>query len=337
MAEQLKASENTLIVLGALAHNHPQASLIRSLTQFIAQQTGARCVTLTEGANSAGAWLAGAVPHRLPCGVSVAEPGLSAAEMLNADLRAFILLNIEPTLDCANPQQVSKALKQADFVLALLPFKAKSLLDHAHVILPMASFAEIEGSFINLAGCWQSFSAAIPPLGQTRSGWEILQTLGNSLELADFNRSDHAFIREELEPILLEHLAGAKLTFKLDTQQAAISANVKDKSSSAKSTKSIMRISEWPIYSVDSLVRRSLALQNSATNDPVTVAMNAALASELNFTSGQLIRIEQGVGQVLLPLSIQPGIPDHCVYIAAGCEETAALGESFGEVKLYAE
>jgi hypothetical protein len=28
---------------------------------------------------------------------------------------------------------------------------------------------------------------------------------------------------------------------------------------------------------------------------------------------------------------------NYCVYIAAGCEETAALGESFGELKLYAE
>lgn len=334
LAEQLKAAENTVIVLGALAHNHPQASLIRSLTQFIAQQTGARCVTLTEGANSAGAWLAGAIPHRLPCGVSVAEPGLSAAEMLNADLRAFILLNIEPTLDCANPQRASQALKQADFVLALSPFKAKSLLDHAHVILPMATFAEIEGSFINLAGCWQTFSAAIPPLGQTRSGWEILQKLGNSLELADFNRSDHAFIREELEPILLEYLGVADLTVEIDVPTPIISTNMLDKSSS---TKSIMRISEWPIYNVDSLVRRSLPLQHSASNEPVTVAMNARLANELNFTTGQLIRIEQGAGQALLPLSIQMGIPDNCVYIAAGCEETTALGESFGVVNLYAE
>ncbi|MGC1853884.1 MAG: NADH-quinone oxidoreductase subunit NuoG [Candidatus Aquirickettsiella sp.] len=337
LAAQLKAAENTLIVLGALAHNHPQASLIRLLTHFIAAQTGARCVFLTEGANSAGAWLAGAVPHRLPGGVPVIEPGLSAAKMLTADLRAFILLNIEPTLDCANPQQVSNALTQADFVLALSPFKAKSLLDHAHVILPMATFAEIEASFINLAGCWQTFAAAIPPIGQARSGWEILQTLGNSLELTDFNRSDHAFIREELEPTLLEYLGLAHLAGEIDTQTPII-ANVMDKSSSAKSSaKNLTRISEWPIYGVDSLVRRSLALQNSATTELVTVAMNPALASELNFTSGQLIRIEQGAGQALLPLTIQAGLPDHCVYIAAGCEETIALGESFAEVKLYAE
>lgn len=338
LVAQLKSSENTVIVLGALAQNHPQASLIRTLTDFIARQTGARCVTFTEGANSVGAWLAGAIPHRAPCGVSVAEPGLSAAEMLDADLRAFILLNVEPTLDCANPQGVSKALKQADFVLALSAFKAQSLLDHAHVILPMATFAEIQGSFINTAGCWQTFSAAIPPLGLARSAWEILQTLGNSLELADFNRLDHAFIREELEPVLLEYLAvpsAVQLDKQITRKRMPRWQHGRNKSHS--SAKNLTRISEWLIYSVDSLVRRSLPLQHSASNEPITVAMNATLANELNFTTGQLIRIEQGAGQALLPLSIQMGIPDNCVYIAAGCEETTALGESFGVVNLYAE
>lgn len=331
LVEQLKSAKNALIVLGALAHNHPQASLIRVLTHFIARQTGARCVSFTEGANCAGAWLTGAVPHRLPGGVAIDEPGLSTSAMLNANLNAFILLNIEPTLDCANPQRVSKALNQADFVLALSPFKAKSLLDHAHVILPTGSFAEIQGSFINMAGCWQTFSPAIPLLGQARSGWEILQTLGNSLELVDFNRSDHSFIREELEPILLEYLA-APISNQFDKQKTQKRVLLEQ-----PSRNKIIRITEWPIYSVDSLVRRSLALQAAASNDPVTIAMNAALACRLNFTAGQLIRIEQEEGQAVLPLSIQTGIPDNCVYIPAGCEETAALGESFGEVKLYAE
>lgn len=337
LAEQLKASENTVIVLGALAHNHPQASLIRALTQLIAQQTRARCVYFTEGANSAGAWLAGAVPHRLPCGVPIDKPGLATAEMLSAGLRAFILMNIEPTLDCANPQRVSNALKQADFVLALSPFKAKSLLDHAHVILPMASFAETQGSFINMAGYWQTYAAAIPPLGLARPAWEILQALGSSLELAGFNCSDHAFIREALEPTLVEYLSSTRGVPNLSgKEKLTLGTYAMDVNQANR--KKITRISEWPIYSVDSLVRRSLALQQaSASNEPLTVTMNAALASELNLVDGQLIRVEQGEGQALLPLSIQTGIPDYCVYIAAGCEATACLGESFGVVNLYAE
>ncbi|EDP46021.1 NADH-quinone oxidoreductase subunit NuoG [Rickettsiella grylli] len=333
VVHQLKSAKNALIVLGALAHNHPQASLIRELTHFIAQRTGARCIYFTEGANSMGAWLAGAVPHRLPGGISLTKPGLAAAEMFNADLRAFILLNIEPTLDCANPQRVSNALKQADFVLALSPFKAKSLLEHAHVILPMASFAEIEGSFINMGGCWQTFSAAIPPIEQARSGWEILQTVGNRLALEAFNRSDHAFIREKLEPFLLEYFAtpsmGERGEQKLKQKQTH----------DFPSKKKIQRISEWSLYGVDSVVRRALALQVSASNPhhPVRIVMNAALAHELKVTPGQWVRIEQGRGEALLPLSIQADIPDNCVYIPAGCEQTETLGESFGEVILYVE
>jgi NADH-quinone oxidoreductase subunit G len=337
LAKQLKLSEDSVIVLGALAHNHPQASLIRQWIHFIAQHSGARCVVLTEGANSAGGWLAGAVPHRLPGGLAVSEPGLSASEMLAADLRAFILLNIEPTLDCANPQSASKALNQADFVLALSPFKAKSLLDHAHVILPLATFAEIQGSFINMAGCWQTFAAAMPPLGLARSGWEILQNLGSLLELPDFNRSDHAFIREELEPSLLEYLAQIKVAALMNPDELILQAKGYVQPDQNSNAKRILRITEWPIYAGDSLVRRSLALQASATNDAVTVVMNSRLANELKLNDGQLIKVEQGEGQALLPWSVQEGIPDHCVYIPAGCEETANLGESFGVVNLYSE
>ncbi|MEN9471011.1 MAG: dehydrogenase chain [Pseudomonadota bacterium] len=339
LAQQLKSAEKSLIILGALAHNHPQAALIRQWTQFIAQHSGAQWVYLTEGANSAGGWLAGAVPHRLPCGVNVAEPGLSAAEMFKADLHAYLLLNIEPNLDCANPQRVSKALQQADFVVALSPFKAKSLLEQANVILPIATTAEIEGSFVNTAGCWQHFAAAIPTIGESRAAWKLLQTLGNLFELADFNHSCHAFIREELEPALNQYRAKANqsLDFIADTKWLGSDTNAIPQSTHPVAKKLMTRISEWPIYRIDSLVRRSLALQTSATDDKVAAFMNAALARELKLSADQLVRLRQGEGQALLTLLIDERVPDHCVYVPAGYEETADLGESFGVVEIYAE
>ncbi len=339
LAQQLKSAEKPLIILGALAHNHPQAALIRQWTQFIAQHSAAKWVYLSEGANSAGGWLAGAIPHRLPGGVKVAEPGLSAAEMFKADLRAYLLLNIEPNLDCANPQRVSKALQQADFVVALSPFKAKSLLEQAKVILPIASCAEIEGSFVNTAGCWQHFVAAIPALGESRAAWELLQTLGHSFALADFNHSCYAFIREELEPALSQYRdkANPSLDFIADTAFVGSDIPAILQATRPVAKKTMTRISEWPIYRVDSLVRRSLALQASATDAPVAVLMNAALASELKLSADQLVRLRQGEGKAILPLLIDERVPYHCVYIPAGYEETADLGESFGVVEIYAE
>jgi NADH-quinone oxidoreductase subunit G len=320
LAEQLK-TKKAVIILGAIAHNHPQAALIRQLSQWIAEQSGARCVYLMEGANSAGACLAGAIPHRLPGGVTVSEPGLAAHEMFRSRLKAYLLVNIEPPLDCANPIRVTSALRQADWIVALSTFKSKFLLAHANVLLPMASFAETAGSFVNLAGNWQAFAPAISPLGQSKPGWEILQTLGNLLVSADFNNINHAFIRDELCAVLdksipiktsLPHLV--QLPFS-----------------------KITRVTEWPLYQVDSLVRRSQALQQSTGHDRVGVGMNAALAKALRLQENQIVQVKQGEGSAHLIVLIDERLPSGCVWIPAGCDETASLGESFGEVEIHAE
>lgn len=320
LAAQLKDKKSVLI-LGAVAHNHPHASLIRHLTHYIAQQSGAQCMYLTEGANSAGACLAGAVPHRSAGGRAVSAPGLSAHDMFRADLKAYLLVNIEPLLDCANPIQVKKALQQADCVVALSPFKAKSLLTHADIILPMASFAETAGSYINVAGDWQTFEAAIPPLGQAKPAWEILQTLGHLFALSDFNHATHTFIHDELT---------AYLKGPTSISPCALSAV----EFPAPSSTSITRITEWPLYWGDTLVRRSPALQRAAGNDRIGIAMNSVLAAALQLHEGQLVNVKQGAGSARLPVLISEQLPNACVWIPAACEETANLGESFGAVEI---
>ena len=89
------------ILVGALAAHHPQAALFVPCQQ-IAKKNWCNIRYMTDGANSAGAWLAGAVPHRRAGGVADQSAGLSAYEMLEKPRKAYILLNVEPELDCAN-------------------------------------------------------------------------------------------------------------------------------------------------------------------------------------------------------------------------------------------
>lgn len=320
--------EKATIILGALAHNHPQAALIRQLAQWIANQTGARLVFFTEGANSAGAYWAGAVPHRLAGGLDIATPGLAAHEMINAALKAYLLVNIEPPLDCANPFQVTHALRQAEWVVALSSFKSKSLLNHAQVLLPMATFAETAGSYVNLAGIQQHFAPVISPVGQAKPGWEILQTLGRLLDLEGFNQATHQFVQSELEGV----------TYKADcVVSTAGSLNGFIPLSNSSVFSGIQRITEWPLYQADSLVRRSTALQNSAASDAVGITINRTLAQQLQLSAGQVVRVVQGRGEAQLPVWINDRIPADCAWIPAGCIETASLGESFGALEIYAE
>jgi NADH-quinone oxidoreductase subunit G len=162
IAESLASGEKGAIFLGNFAQQHAQAATLHALAQQLAELTGARFGTLGEAANSVGGYLAKAVPG---------AQGLNAARMLAEPRKAYFVLHAEPELDCANPGQAMAALKGADLVVALTPFKTRAL-DYAHVILPVAPFTETSGTFINTEGRVQSFHAVVKPQGETRPGLE---------------------------------------------------------------------------------------------------------------------------------------------------------------------
>lgn len=69
IAEHLVNQAPATVLLGNLAVAHPAFAQLRALASFVAACSGARLGYLPEAANSAGGWLAGALPHRLPGGV----------------------------------------------------------------------------------------------------------------------------------------------------------------------------------------------------------------------------------------------------------------------------
>ncbi|NKB47630.1 MAG: NADH-quinone oxidoreductase subunit G, partial [Legionellales bacterium] len=137
MAQQLNGVEKSVIILGAVAQNHPQASIVRSLAQLISTLSNSQLVLMTEGANSAGAWLAGALPHRTVGGAAANKGGLDAKAMFAQPRKGYVLLNLEPEFDCANSQQALQALQQAGCVVVLTPYVTQTMRDYADVILPM--------------------------------------------------------------------------------------------------------------------------------------------------------------------------------------------------------
>ncbi|HEY1990943.1 MAG TPA: NADH-quinone oxidoreductase subunit NuoG, partial [Gammaproteobacteria bacterium] len=64
IAAELAKAERKAVLLGHLALSHPNYYDLRALAAALTEATGAKLGYISEGANSAGAWLAGAVPHR---------------------------------------------------------------------------------------------------------------------------------------------------------------------------------------------------------------------------------------------------------------------------------
>jgi NADH-quinone oxidoreductase subunit G len=236
IAASILSGERKAILLGNGAAHHAQAASLLAVAQWIGDQTGASVGYLTEAANTVGAQLVGAVPG---------DKGLNAGQMLSGALKAVVLLNTEPEFDSARGSGASEALKQAQMVVSLNPFKAN--MDFCDVMLPVAPFTETSGTFVNAEGRAQSFHAVVKPLGETRPGWKVLRVLANTLNLPgfDFNSS-----QEVLQSISgLE--AGAVSQARLSNRTAA-SVDVGGVAGAP---------SVASIYQLDGIVRRAPSLQ----------------------------------------------------------------------------
>jgi NADH-quinone oxidoreductase subunit G len=244
--------------LGAMALRHPAAVDLRSIACEIARISGASFAMLAEGGNAAGAWLAGAVPHRQPGGVAVAEPsGLDARGMLESAQRAYLLVGaIEPSVDMADPALAERALSSAACVVAVTPYVTDELKKFAHVLLPMGSFAETSGTYVNLESRWQSQTGLSKLPGEARPAWKILRVLGNQMELSGFDYQSSEDIREELLRIIAER-SGASVPKALITEHVPAIAAI------AGSADLDLGSLDVPMYDIDAVLRRSAALQQT--------------------------------------------------------------------------
>ncbi len=249
IASSLKEADQALVMLGNIARRHAAFSAVRALAAAVADLTGARFGSLTEGPNSAGASLAGVLPHRTAGGKKRASQGGSVAEMLGSELDAVVLVNVEPEADILATTDVVEKLSNQEFVIALTPFVSKDLLDVADLLLPVGTFAETSGTYVNVAGTWQSFSGIAKPVGEARPCWKVLRVLGNLVNADGFDYVTSEDVLAEFKILLGEvapgtYEAGAKIA----KPNGADAAN---------------REIDTPIYSVDPTVRRAHALQQT--------------------------------------------------------------------------
>ncbi len=306
IAKSLASGERVAVLLGNFAQQHPQAAQIAVLAEQIAVLCGAKFGYLGEAANSVGGYLAGAVPG---------AEGMNAAQMLASPRKAYVLLNVEPELDCANPQQAMAAMQAADLVVAMSAYKHKAV-DYADVLLPIAPFTETSGTFVNTEGRAQSFKGAVKPLGEARPAWKVLRVLGNLLDVDGFNFDTSEAVRDEVAAAQVE------LDNHLD---CALSVP-------AVAAQGIQRLADVPIYSADALVRRAPSLQQTRDAATPCVAMRGDELQKLGVKAWDVVKVTQGSASVRLAACADDGLPVGVARVAAGHAATAELGAMFGTI-----
>ncbi len=310
VAEHLHSADDGIILLGDGALNHAQGGWLRSLAEWLAETLDVALVILPGPANSAGAVAVGALPGK---------GGLDARDMLEQPRRSYLLWDLEPFFDLADPQRAGQAFDQAGAVIAVTAFVSEEIERVASVMLPLAPVPESGGTWINADGHREWLDAVGKPPGQAREGWKILRRLGDMTSVDGFDFATLSDVRDLLDELPPLESASTELDVPAETD-----ADV------------LWRIGDVPIYAGDTLLRRAAALQQTHHAGPTRVHLHSATAKRHGLDDAELVRVSQGEASVELPLVIDDRIAPGAVWLPAASCATHELGASSGEIRVEA-
>jgi len=320
MAEKLKSATKATVMLGSYAQSAASGSKLRSLGQAIAKMSGASIAYLTDGPNSAGAYLAGALPHRAAAGKG-ATFGLNVQTMMSEKLAGYVLLGTEPENDVANAADGLVALKSAEFVVAMSSYKSDAMLEYASVLLPISPFTETSGTFVNVEGKWQSFPGSVKPLAETRPAWKVLRVMGNMFNLDGFEQESSEEVRNELQALV--NAAGEHVVVPHLPESLTV-ANDK-----------LVRVADSAIYAIDATVRRAESLQKTPQTKAAAAArINSMTAKALGLSDAVNVEATQNDSSCVIALEIDDRAADATVWLSAGTHEVAGFGCDGADIAL---
>lgn len=317
MAQSLINGQHAVVLLGQLAMSHPQAAGLRQLAHWISQTADAKLNLLPHGGNPAGAWRAGAVPHRGPGGADQTG-GMSSREMFENPRKGYLLWDFEPDFDVNNPALVQTALQSAEKVVAVCSFANSNLAEIADVILPLAPWAESEGSVHRLDGQTVQLRPAGKTSGQCKPGWKILRRMGEQLALEGFAQVSLLDLRSDMEAQL--------------DDEVSIPGVPELNAETLK--KGLYRVGEVPMYSPDALCRRAESLQQTIHAQSNFVGISHADAGALKIEDGSMVSVDQGGEKIKMPARISDEVPEGAVWLRSATSDSCSLGDSFGPVSI---
>jgi NADH-quinone oxidoreductase subunit G len=320
IARSLADAANAAVIVGIQALSNPQLALLQEICEAITGASGATLGYLSASANSAGACLAGAIPHRTAAGVALDNPGEHAGEILSGKHKLLLSFAVNPLLDTNSVTSLSDGNES---VIAISCFDNDFIQQQADLVLPLAAVLETSGSFVNVEGLWQSFNGCVPARGESRQGWKILCALGQVLVPGEFEYADSVAVKNELKAlcndVALSNLCGVQSAAKALPENAS----------------AIQKIGITPIYASDDMARLSAPLQATPLMKMQSaVIINHQQAKDSKLLDCDQVQVKQRKGTAVLPLRIDAGIPAGCVYVPSGIDAVKHLADAFGKISL---
>jgi NADH-quinone oxidoreductase subunit G len=334
IADVLRAGQRPALIFGHWITAHPQASLMRDLIYWMAGLLQCGTLALTHGPNAAGAWLAGAVPHRTAGGRPVQVPGLTVQEMLrDSKLKAMFLFGLEPELDAVYGYQLLARLSQMEKVICFSSYVTPIMQSYAHVILPIAPWSETSGTFVDFRGQWQSFEAAVPAHAEARPGWKVLVALAQLCGCVDFDYAASIDIKKAVSVEI--DLYSGEYALPVDRDPAHCLLIGGDPLLHAGS---VVCLSQQHPYHADPIVRRAAALQKTPLAlHSRSVSIGSGLARALDVETGDWVKLQQFDASVIVPVRVDGRLPHNVASVWGGAVETCSVAACYQPIHITKE
>lgn len=317
-----------------------------------AGRKGGGIITLQKESNSYGVTAMGLSPGLLPGFYSVTNsqarenferlwgvrlphsPGLTAVEMLQGaqlgKIKALYIVGEDPVCSFPSRRFVTNALASLEF-LAVQDIFLTETAKLAAVVLPAASFAEKNGSFINFAGKIKQIRKAIKPVGESRSDWEIVLHIASRMN-KPLPFSCFEDIAAEMEDGIpgyqyyggdgknfeLEPMAGTRQQLETEAPRgfprfAAVSYEAPHRSGEQDYPFLLLTGSAFPHFSIDIRSLKAPRLKQFASSGFLEI--NPEDAKNLSLSNGDKVKVFSPHGEVIAPTKISTGTPQGIIFL----------------------
>jgi NADH-quinone oxidoreductase subunit G len=285
-----------------------------NLNRVFGIEAKGQIAVLPRYANSKGAEKLGVIPHpddqirakleQLWGQWPEAEPCTTDKMMLNMrkeEVDGFIIMGANPIMLYPDREFARESLEKLDFLVACDVFETETT-ELADVVLPLSTWAEYDGAFVNLEGQVQRTYQAIKPIHESKPGYEILEMIAETVEVPLFESRE---VRDrEISGLLA-----------LETTQAWPDHIVDVEPGEDE------RDDEYPIPLVIGDDPHHCGYRTEKAPSLVNfcgeayVEISADLAEELEILEGDPVRVESAVGKVVAPARVSEYLDRNIVFM----------------------
>ncbi len=262
-----------------------------------AERVGLRPVLSTELADRLGRAWNEPVPNSVGCNTSQIFRGI-----LDEEFDAVFVMGADPARRYPDGPFVNAALDKLDFLVVADLFETATTAK-ADVVLPLAGWAEQDGSYVNLEGRYQRFNRALPPPAGIKTGIEIIreiaETMGDPLLIDDKTLTDET---ENLAASWVRRPRAADKYFE-----------VKPVAPVEHEGYPFRLLVGNDLHHFGHLTEHCPSLQQF-TGEPY-VEMSAQLAARLRVHEDALVRIESTTGRLVLKVRISEFFDGDVVFV----------------------